>query len=271
MLQYKKMWMSQTEYLNDAQEVKHFIDIVENITGRIKSEEVPHNYYIGSFSEEGDLLSQWRAYCPAVGGFSIGIPANHLQQLVESKNKSLSPISRSSDDHEFGRRPKAKYQKMPSLYKLKNEFLFVKCIYDIEMQKQIAEELSGHNLEDIIKLCPIFKHPSFAEEKEWRIISPVNRIGPTPEDNSEGRLTAKFRDSPRGLTMYHEFDLDTKDLPLKEAMTADKKYTTITCGPTANKRGIKQAAFNLLSKCELYRKIGYEEYVKESVIPFKNW
>lgn len=271
MLQYKKMWMSHTEYLNDAQEVKHFIDLIREVTERVEDVEVPHNYYIGSFSEEGDLLSQWRAYCPAVGGFSIGIPANHLKQLIESKNKSRAPFSHMSDSLRADRL-KEKYRKMPSLYRLENEFLFVKCIYDIEMQKQIAEEIGSKvSMEDAIKLCPIFKHPSFAEEKEWRIISPINRIMPTPEDNSEGRLTAKFRDSPRGLIMYHEFDLDTEELPLKEATTADRKHITVTCGPTANKAGIKQAAFNLLSKCELFRKIGYEEYVKESAIPYKNW
>ena len=257
-LEHKKLWMSNAEHLNDAQEIKHFNNVFREVNEWAEEIDVPYNYFIGSFSEESDLLSQWRAYCPEVGGFSLGIPANHLQQLVITANEKQSPIPKGRTG-KTAERMRNKYNTVMPFYKLEHEFLLIKCIYDLELQRKIAKEVAGQRGEDIIKLCPIFKHPSFEEEKEWRIISPINGGG------------SKFRDSPRGLTMYCEFDLSPEELSLKEAKTEDNTFMEIICGPTTNKLGIKQAATRLLSASGFFTNIGTKRHVKESKIPYKTW
>ncbi len=266
-LQYKKFWMSHVNHLNDSQEIKHFISIVKEIVSeegfsRMQSNSSftnSNDYFIGSFSEAGDLLSQWRAYCPEVGGFSIGIPAIHLLNLVLEENNKVGYMAKDQTKPAISRL-REKYLKMP-LSILENEFLLVKCIYSLDDQRKIANEIlaNSHSGIDLIhRISPIFKHPSFAEEKEWRIIPPRTSI-------------REFRDSPRGLTMYREFSLSTEENPLKEAKTEQGIYTTVTCGPTANKDGIKQAVYDLFTRCDLFRIIGDEVYVRESTIPYRTW
>ena len=39
------------------------------------------NDFVASFSENGDDLSQWRAYCPGGAGFSIGFDSEALEPI----------------------------------------------------------------------------------------------------------------------------------------------------------------------------------------------
>jgi hypothetical protein len=118
--------------------------------------------YVASFTEEGDLLSQWRGYCPK-GGFSIGFDSKLLTQIAKKHDSFLLP-----------------------------------CVYDFKIQRKMLEELLvyhsnkydeaikdlGQNMSDtlirsisnefiisLLALSPIIKHESFKEEKEWRIVS----------------------------------------------------------------------------------------------------
>ena len=40
--------------------------------------------FVASFSENGDQLSQWRAYCPKGNGFSIGFRYSDLSYLLKT-------------------------------------------------------------------------------------------------------------------------------------------------------------------------------------------
>jgi len=42
-------------------------------------------FYVASFSEDGDALSQWRAYCPRLGGYAMAFPPSIFK---------VSPLSR---------------------------------------------------------------------------------------------------------------------------------------------------------------------------------
>lgn len=57
--------------------------------------------YVASFSENPDLLSQWRAYCRG-GGFSIGFDAESLRKLASTQGFVLEPCI--YDDAEQNRR-----------------------------------------------------------------------------------------------------------------------------------------------------------------------
>src|SRR5207247_68058 len=44
------------------------------------------SWYIASFSTKGNLLSQWRAYCPR-GGYSIGFDGARLTQVFRKRGE----------------------------------------------------------------------------------------------------------------------------------------------------------------------------------------
>jgi len=113
---------------------------------------------ICSFTEEKDLLSQWRAYCPN-GGVSLCFDTKAFVQEID-------------------------YSIPPTI----NEQYLYKCIYEHEQQKEIMRNLFIFLLEqplpspefEMRKLKPFFismiqtfsysfKHASFKEEKEWRL------------------------------------------------------------------------------------------------------
>ena len=79
----KEIWASHTQYLNDVREFRHALDLVKEEISAMKSEAATNelsrkcltameesvlsglesiNVCVCSFSERGDVLSQWRAY-----------------------------------------------------------------------------------------------------------------------------------------------------------------------------------------------------------------
>lgn len=142
--------------------------------------------FVSSFCEDGDSLSQWRAYCRS-GGFSIGLPAESLRDAASEQG-----------------------------------FRLEKCIYDRDQQKKIVSKgvagiLEGYreetekaaSLEEAQKigwrarkdirqwLCregPLLKQGVFEEEGEWRLVS--ERRDPTADKTisftSRGNLVVPF-------------------------------------------------------------------------------
>jgi hypothetical protein len=182
-VQSKTIWASKIQYLSDSQEFALALDLARHALERRRSADLSSsetelvtrmtadierkervNICVCSFSEEGDLLSQWRAYCSPGPGFSLGFKSGTLRSLADRQNFFLAP-----------------------------------CVYDWRIQDQIVEELieetisafsleesktnaSGQESESIEKAswsfatklatyAPLIKHLSFSKEKEWRLIS----------------------------------------------------------------------------------------------------
>ena len=160
----KEIWASSIWHLNDTSEFAYTLDLVrgELKDGCFKKHKcrdailqkldlITQMYklrrYVTSFSEDDDLLSQWRAYGGKGGGFTIGFNVRRLRQA--------------------GATPE---------YQLK------KCIYEREEQLEILEKGTHDCAEkpdpvDAFLACAfenatIFKDKSFHEESEWRLISP---------------------------------------------------------------------------------------------------
>lgn len=186
-IQQDEIWMTHTQYLNDSREFHHAVDLAHKVLAEklassqndyerhiweamqksISSGLSTVNICVSCFSENGDSLSQWRAYGGRNGGFSIGYVGSYLKEVAE-----------------------------------RNQFLMVRCIYDQSEQEHVISQFldgifheivespannkdyesfvqyGGNLISYFLRLAPIFKDSSFSEEQEWRIIStPMSCIG----------------------------------------------------------------------------------------------
>jgi hypothetical protein len=196
----RSLWASQIHFLNDTQEFKYAVHILKEVLSGLREEypitwsrvalgpcpppsepkEFLAEFYrslesevlfdlfkkfpicIFSLSERGDLLSQWRGYCPPGGGYSIGFPSKLLIQFLKTRDLCLKPC----------------------VYDEKEQQAIVKRTIT-EKGQTVLKRLSGPPIEiqDVFKKCfveffmefsqiaSILKHPSFYEECEWRIVS----------------------------------------------------------------------------------------------------
>ena len=110
LLKSEKMWATDIRYLNDSQEFDFGSNLISSrLKARYKStaSKLRRRLFaafvdslsmvsnlpicIASFSAVGDLLSQWRAYCPLSGGFSVGFDAFAMSRL-ENCESSLPHV-----------------------------------------------------------------------------------------------------------------------------------------------------------------------------------
>ncbi len=207
----KSLRLSDNQYLNDMTEYNHTIDLLKDefekrgyakfrkyldtigsgfdtLLANIKER---YPIYVCSFSERGDLLSQWRGYCPNGGGYSIGFDKAHIVKL------------------------RKKYKK----------FNFVRCVYKKKIQQDIIRNflkdsvstfqkfnISNCNDENsklkfinyfftmLLTIIPMLKHHTFREEREWRIVNFI-KIKTSQ---------IKFREGKFAIVPYVEFKLANK-------------------------------------------------------------
>jgi len=173
--------------------------------------------YIACFCEEGDLLSQWRAYASRGQGFALGFDPQRLMTAVAS-------------NPELGKSTK-----------------FFRVIYDLAEQQRWVDlaidklvAALGMNAEtNVLNQVPLtfsemafaFKHPSFREEKEWRLVCAAR---PTLGDIID------VRESRGQLLPY-------ATMPISKPGSVPS-YVSVVHGPTAEAEKTKKALRMVLSK-----------------------
>jgi hypothetical protein len=140
----QKMWASSAAFMNDTSEMSYTLDIVKalirmHIESKRYGKETAsfldllnthlksprRRAYVISFTELPDSLSQWRAYCPASGGYAIGF-------LTSSITSSLPPQIEYNDHFN----PPADV--VDALRK--NGFKLLQCIYEPEKHQEIITQ-----------------------------------------------------------------------------------------------------------------------------------
>ena len=223
---------SDIRYMNDSAELRHSLNLLQtHVTHRIIEgtdnprllnqllEWLSHRIvsgsmlFGGSFRANGNLLSQWRGYSMHGKGVSLGFDPTHIRSCAE-----------------------------------RQRFQVGKCLYEAEQQQALiaqivdAVEIAAHQTEeyedpalrrddkayydvfervegDLLRIASILKHPSFEEEQEWRIVSPVIT------DFSE--VSVHFREGTSMLIPYYKFQLTDGD---NSSLELDHVYL----GPTGN-------------------------------------
>lgn len=234
----KSIWASDILYLNDKDEFHHTLNLLEskageNFKGRYKNKTKQLLYdlfkrkgileefdiYVFSLSENGDLLSQWRGYCPHFG-FSIGFDYSLLVNTIEANNLSNCILLPCFYDEQ------KKKEYVTQLF----NFLLVSIAREA-MNKKGANEDEFQNLfleytENIIKTASIFKSESFAEEREWRLFAIIKKDGKETE--------IKFRKGNSMIIPFIELNILYKPnvIPIKEIIVSPAPNQNISIKST---------------------------------------
>jgi Protein of unknown function (DUF2971) len=136
-------------------------DVAAAFTGTLGST------FIVSFSADRDKLSQWRTYCPG-GGYALGFRVDVLQEIAKAAGFTL--IQCSYDPVIHSRQAGALAEEV----RQRVEAALAPVTFPISIiQLQIVLTLIRRYMEQEIQaLAPSWKHSSFHEEEEWRLVSP---------------------------------------------------------------------------------------------------
>lgn len=218
---------SEAHFLNDSAEVIHLSGMVRQVLHEMNSDTIIEQLqdwllirkwekplvFVGSFSEAGNLLSQWRSYCPQWQGVSIGFAARNIKALATNQG-----------------------------------FTLVKCIYDPAEHRALASDIANAFIEHartigpapptqahptqsyhpsfaelenaFVRLCCVAKHNTFAEEREWRVISNCHPNYVEPE--------ISYRPGKSALIPHLKFVLPQAQNKVS--------FENVILGPTPNER-----------------------------------
>ena len=175
--------------------------------------------FVICFSEKGNLLSQWRAYCPK-DGYALGFQPDDLNPLW-----------------------------------LKEETTFAKCIYEKSEREEVIQAIAASLIEDFsdvritdsewmskasgpsiwkpVHYAALIKDEHFHEEREWRFIAanPLTR-------------EIQYRQGRFGLTPYLIFPLRSRVRPTDLSRTKRLVCSTLMVGPRADEEASLNAAVN---------------------------
>lgn len=200
-------------YMNDSSEVNHAMKLslhlayqlladhpdqvaelkswINFLTDSPPSSWAPNTFAI-SFTENPDLLSQWRGYTQGAGGpFCLGFPAAQIEDQCLDQGWRL-----------------------------------IKCVYSEADQKAMLRVAIEESLEvarrlewtdpsrvqrriysEVLLVAPAIKHPSFSEEAEWRLVKDLVTLTDHPD-------RVGFTTRRHTLAPYLEFDLTSDNEPL---------------------------------------------------------
>jgi hypothetical protein len=255
----KKLWASDIHYLNDAQELKNFSNYIAiQVLKRKEQNEIGVHIleqfrdwlvdrtsygpmmFVGSFTENGNLLSQWRGYCPYGKGVSIGFEATLLSAEASRASFAIGRCLYDIQDHE-----RLAVQVVDHIAATSKHYEVPKDA--VEHQSHYALFLSLEPL--LLRIAALVKHPSFKEEAEWRLVSPVlnNYVEPP----------IAYREGPSSLVPYLE-------IPLPINSNGALRIRRTIVGPSPNPNLSIEAVSRFLSK----EKVAPNE-VWSSAIPYR--
>lgn len=199
-----EIWMSQIQYMNDHKEWWHAYELLGSPLWKLKADARPivksfaeywcqglgiqnqntsptggfQRTFIFSVSEAPDLLSQWRGYTPN-GGYCIEFSPEALQSIAQQNGFQLRKCI--YEDHE-------KQALVQDFYNsIVQDLLSGTILPEVEALKldphQAIISSAGVKLQQQFgEFACYFKHASFREEKEWRLLGVVPSGGTDPRE-----------------------------------------------------------------------------------------
>jgi hypothetical protein len=242
-IESRSIWASMIHYLNDKAELTEALQLCGTILKRLLKEtpnlgtkatdyfdlwretlqdfdelHQQHKVCVFSFSEQRDLLSQWRGYCPPDGGYVLGFRTSTLKAYLEKQGFILVPcIYDETEQKEVLSQWIAPTvseaikiaQEMATLVSNAPEYNTNSVEYqrvNKECEKLytlLCETVDRGFFNDFHRIAPAIKNKGFSEEQEWRAIS-----------NQNPRLS--FRTNRSMLVPYCNIDLNIPDFPIEK-------------------------------------------------------
>ncbi len=181
----RALWASDIRYMNDSAELKHTADLIRTeITRRIGAGHAKpdllnqffdwvthritngHMLFAASFRANGNLLSQWRGYSRLGKGVSLGFNPDYILRCAERQSFQIGRCIYNSEHQE---------------QLIRQVIDAVEALAEEHSREGDGPEHNGNSYRsifqmvesDLLRIAAILKHPSFREEEEWRIVSPV--------------------------------------------------------------------------------------------------
>ncbi len=173
------LWMTDMAYMNDSSELQYGIDLInqcyeskltklpatcaELLNRAFWSREVIEESgarMVACFCTNDDLLSQWRAYGQGGSGYNIGFDSSRLTNRHVQLRKVIYSLATQR------RLIRAVVDKTCALFK---EEAGNQTIEELN-KTTIFKRYVDHLYYNLIEFALTFKHPSFKEENEWRLI-----------------------------------------------------------------------------------------------------
>lgn len=191
----KSLWLTKLSYLNDTTELKLAIDLFHEVASRATKgiEDREKGEFLekaaqqldsfsevsicaASFCEDGDLLSQWRAYGQKGNGVALGFNGKTF--------KNLSNIKIWKCIYKQAEHLKIVAELVEILLKSYNVILNGRT--ENKNLEKTKSDLIGYFNSTFLQVAPILKNSHFHEEKEWRIITvPM----PCTDRNYDAKIT----------------------------------------------------------------------------------
>lgn len=281
MLKNRKIWATSIRHLSDASEFVYTLSLADSSSQNVlnpyfsfdrylidslsvvhESDLVPPALcYVASFSEHGNLLSQWRTYCPSGAGFSLGFSRDELAEAAGAKKNSNDEpwrLSRCFYDRDgqveilssFLSEARAELDLLPGDEKNTHLEHMRNSPELLEPEPHWVKAVTQKYVRNVEIVAPSFKDVAFEEEAEWRVVSPLTPIQSYQDE--------KYRAGRYCPIPYADFELpaDGEQLRLER----------IIVGPTENPY---LAAMTVERMCRKYGvSIGQ---VDTSDIPFRHW
>lgn len=266
-IQGKEIFATEIRYLNDAMEFAYAIGfaitaikwlkkkyfssypvLLEQTVSRLKrlekqvgsADNAP--IFVCSLSSVGDLLSQWRGYCPNANGYSLGFRFEKIDELAKYHGLALSRCLYREMDQT--RKIKELLDQATSVYEAgRKSTLEWEARRTVRIEAAISVFMTG-----FLDIAPTLKDPKFEEESEWRLIS----------HTGTSAFPLYFRVGKSMLIPYSKFPLIDRE--------GDFSIAKIYVGPTPHKSLSAQSVRRLLRANTLNECI-----VESSSVPYVAW
>jgi hypothetical protein len=210
------------------------IEAITAIIEYLDSNPATSYIFIACFSQQRDLLSQWRAGSPG-STFSLAFDQPALLALAQSRGWRLEQCVYDPLEHQHIIRGV-----LVEFFAAYNQGAFDPADPDPISRAQ------RYSLSSLLPVAPLLKHQSFSEEKEWRLISPIV---------SEGM---HFRAGRHSIVPYVDFPLPKVEdqLWIPETVVGPTMY------PDLDRRS--------LIECFTTYKVAWRS-ISMSSTPFREW
>lgn len=244
----KRLWATQIQYQNDGREFflaaerVHLAgqpelsdpvvpDGVREYVQHMAGGTAANRICVASLTEEGDLLSQWRGYCSPGDGYAIAFHGPRLAEAARRQPPGLrgdwfvAPVTYDPVQHDEIARIIAR--------RVRDECASLAGA----STTNIVQDAINVYLQMLLRYGPLLKDATFAEEKEWRLVSP-----PIPH----GGDVLHFRRGRYTLIPYVQFELAEPSEPLNivEVIVGPGPHPTLSTDATSAFLFETQTKFN---------------------------